>query len=293
MLSCKSWRRPSRSPNLGVEGAGRTFTQTHLHPGPKSYCYEVQEDNLQLRMMWSRVSNGMSCYRLLTGILATSRAFGAYPRGSLYYLGAMDRIEPKKVVEEGYDRIGERYAQDLGMTRQELRSRQVSYLMTALPCGSALLDLGCGAGTPTTKRLAEHFTVTGVDISQRQVERARRDVPEATFIRADMTSLRLPRCSFDAVTAFFSIIHVPRDEQPDLLRSIAAWLRPKGLLFATMTARGKEIDFDKCWMGAPMFWSGHDSDTNKRIVREAGLDIVSDRRDPGLGRTLPLAHGPQ
>ena len=90
-----------------------------------------------------------------------------------------------------------------------------------------------------------------------------------------MTSLRLPRCSFDAVTAFFSIFHVPRDEQPDLLRSIAAWLRPNGLLFATMTARGKEIDFDDCWMGAPMFWSGHDSDTNKRIVREAGLDIVS------------------
>ena len=90
-----------------------------------------------------------------------------------------------------------------------------------------------------------------------------------------MTSLRLPPCSFDAVTAFFSIIHVPRDEQPDLLRSIAAWLRPNGFLFATMTARSKEIDFDDCWMGTPMFWSGHDSDTNKRIVREAGLDIVS------------------
>ena len=193
----------------------------------------------------------------------------------LYHLAAMNRIEHKKVVEEGYDRIGERYAQELGMTRQELRSRQVSYLMTALPCGSALLDLGCGAGTPTTKRLAEHFAVTGVDISHCQVERARRDIPGATFIRADMTSLRLPRCSFDAVTAFFSIIHVPRDEQPDLIRSIAAWLRPKGLLFATMTARGKEIDFDDCWMGAPMFWSGYDGDTNKRIVREAGLDIIS------------------
>ena len=187
----------------------------------------------------------------------------------------MDGIEPKKVVEEGYDRIGERYAQDASMTRQELRSRQVSYLMKELPCGSELLDLGCGAGTPTTKRLAEHFAVTGVDISQRQVERARRDIPYATFIQADMTSLRLPRCSYDAVTAFFSIIHVPRDEQPDLLRSIATWLRPNGLLFATMTARSKEIDFDDCWMGAPMFWSGHDSVTNKRIVREAGLDIVS------------------
>ena len=187
----------------------------------------------------------------------------------------MDGIEPKKVVEEGYDRMGERYAHELGITRQDLRSRQVSYLMNELPGGSELLDLGCGAGTPTTKRLAEHFTVTGVDISQRQVERARRDVPEATFIQADMTSLRLPPCSFDAVTAFFSIIHVPRHEQPDLLRSIATWLRPNSLLFATMTARGKETDFDECWLGAPMFWSGFDSDTNKKLVQEAGLDIVS------------------
>ena len=186
----------------------------------------------------------------------------------------MDGIEPKKVVEEGYDRIGEAYARDAGMTRQGLRTRHINYLVNALPRGSDLLDLGCGAGTPTTKRLAEHFAVTGVDISQRQVERARRDLPDATFIQADMTSLRLPACSFDAVTAFFSIIHVPRAEQPDLLRSIAAWLRRNGLFFTTMTARGKETDFDKCWLGAPMFWSGYDSDTNKKLVQEAGLDIA-------------------
>ena len=187
----------------------------------------------------------------------------------------MDGIEPKKVVEEGYARIGERYARGASMTRQELRSRYISCLVNELPRGSDLLDLGCGAGTPTTKHLAEHFADTGVDISRRQVERARRDVPGATFIRADITSLHLPQCSFDAVTAFFSIIHVPRDEQQDLLRSIAAWLQPNGLFFATMTARGKETDFDKCWLGAPMFWSGYDSDTNKKLVQEAGLDIVS------------------
>ena len=187
----------------------------------------------------------------------------------------MNTTNPKKVVEQGYDRIGQRYADDLGASRQELRSRYVSYLVNELPRGADLLDLGCGAGTPTTRHLAEHFTVTGVDISQRQVERARLAVPNATFIRSDITSLRLPHRSFDAVTAFFSIIHVPRDEQPDLFRSVAAWLRPIGLFFATMTAKGKETDFDKNWLGAPMFWSGFDSDTNKRMVREAGLDIIS------------------
>ena len=187
----------------------------------------------------------------------------------------MDAINLKKVVEEGYDRIGEAYSRDASLTQQELRTRTVSYLKKALPRGSALLDLGCGAGTPTTKQLAEHFTVTGVDISQRQIERARRDVPAATFIRADITSLHLPPGSFDAVTAFFSIIHVPRHEQTDLLRSIASWLRPNGLFFATMATEGKEADFDKCWLGAPMVWSGFDSDTNQDMVRMAGLDIVS------------------
>ena len=200
---------------------------------------------------------------------------GPHSRKCRYHPCPMNRINPKKLVEDGYDRVGERYAEDLGASRQDLRSHHISYLVNALPRGSDLLDLGCGAGTPTTKQLADHFTVTGVDISQRQVARARRAVPNATFIQSDITSLRLPSCSFDAVTAFFSIIHVPRDEQPDLLRSISAWLRPNGLFFATMTARGKEYDFDKCWLGAPMFWSGYDSDTNKKMSQMAGLKIVS------------------
>ncbi len=187
----------------------------------------------------------------------------------------MGTDDPKQIVEEGYDRIGQRYAEDLGASRQDLRSHHISYLVNALPRGSALLDLGCGAGTPTTKQLAGHFTVTGVDISQRQIDRARLAVPNATFIHSDITSLRLQSCSFDAVTAFFSIIHVPRDEQPALIDSIATWLRPNGLFFATMTAKGKNTDFDRCWLGAPMFWSGFDTESNKTMVMEAGLDIIS------------------
>jgi trans-aconitate methyltransferase len=58
-------------------------------------------------------------------------------------------------------------------------------LLERLPSGADLLDLGCGAGLPTTARLAQRFTVTGVDISPRQIERARINVPDATFINAD------------------------------------------------------------------------------------------------------------
>jgi hypothetical protein len=28
------------------------------------------------------------------------------------------------------------------------------------------------------------------------------------------------------------------------------------------------------WLGAPMYWSSYDSETNVRLVRDAGLDII-------------------
>jgi ubiquinone/menaquinone biosynthesis C-methylase UbiE len=141
-------------------------------------------------------------------------------------------MDPKQIVSQGYDRVAERHAEWAGCIRREERSRYTSVLLTKLPPGAAVLELGCGAGIPTTRQLAERFAVTGVDISARQVRLAQQNVPVAKFICTDMTHLEFPPESFDAVTAFYSIIHVPRQEQPKLLRDIAMWLRPGGLLVA-------------------------------------------------------------
>ena len=93
-----------------------------------------------------------------------------------------------------------------------------------------MLELGCGAGVPTTQRLAERFAVTGVDISARQIALARRNVPGATFMHADMTALAFAAETFDAVCAFYAFSHVPREEHAALLRQIAAGCTPSGLL---------------------------------------------------------------
>lgn len=188
-------------------------------------------------------------------------------------------MDPKEIVSKGYDRIAETYLSWAVKTRLEERSHHASLLMERLPGGSKLLELGCGAGLPTTKMLAGHFHVTGIDLSTRQIEMARRNVPEATFLQGDMTRLELPAESFDAVAAFYSIIHVPRGEQPGLLRNIAAWLRPGGLFAAAMGIKSAETDVDPDWLGAPMFWSHFDSATNKKLVEEAGLTILSARHE--------------
>ena len=185
-------------------------------------------------------------------------------------------MDPKQIVAQGYDRIAERYAEWSGCS-DEPRERYLALLEERLPVGAAVLELGCGTGASTTIRLAARFAVTGVDISRRSIEIVRRAVPGGTFLHADMAALELPPASFDAVTAFYSITHVPREEHAALLRAIARWLRPGGLLIATMGAGESPGAVEADWLGAPMYFSHYGPATNKRLVREAGLKLLSAR----------------
>ena len=173
--------------------------------------------------------------------------------------------------------MGDAYARDSLHTRAEERERYTQFLLDHLPAGARVLDLGCGSGIPTTRRLAERFAVTGVDISAEQVRRASANVPGARFLRADMTALELPPGALDAVVAFYSIIHVPRDEQAPLLRSIHGWLAPGGSFLCTLGAHDAQADIEADWLGAPMYWSSFDVDANLRMLRAAGFAILCSR----------------
>jgi ubiquinone/menaquinone biosynthesis C-methylase UbiE len=185
----------------------------------------------------------------------------------------------KRVVADGYDRIAERYAAWAAGVRVRERDYYTNVLFATLPDGAAVLELGCGAGVPTTQLLAERFAVTGVDISARQIALARRNVPHANFICGDMTALNVAPASFDAACAFYAITHVPREEHPALLRSIARWLKPNGLLVASFSNGGAAGDIEDDWLGAPMYFSGYDGETNERLVREAGFAVVMARAE--------------
>ena len=179
-----------------------------------------------------------------------------------------------RTVESGYDLMAEQY---LATKDHEdpLALTALEDLASLLPRQAVVLDLGCGAGVPVTRWLSDKgFAVTGVDVSARQLDLARNYVPEATFIKADMTEVTFAPGSLDAVVAFHSIIHVPRTEHPALLERIHRWLRPEGAFLATMTLtdyEGRDDDWEG-W-GAPMLWSHYDGDTNVAILREAGFGI--------------------
>ena len=142
--------------------------------------------------------------------------------------------------------------------------------MTAPGCWS----FGYGAGLPVARTLAERFEVTGVDISQRQIELARQNVPNATFVHADMATVTFPEASFDAVGAFYALVHLPREQHAALFQAVASWLAPGGVFVATLTGHGHPGLVEE-WLGVPMYFSGHPSDISEALVQASGLEIVS------------------
>jgi len=122
--------------------------------------------------------------------------------------------EQRDLVRRGYNTISRTYRKDddtgsgAPTGAADYRTR-VNELGTLLDRGATVLDLGCGAGIPATKLLADSgFAVIGVDFSEVQVERARNLVPNATFVCADMALWECAASAFDAVVSFYALIHL-------------------------------------------------------------------------------------
>jgi ubiquinone/menaquinone biosynthesis C-methylase UbiE len=180
--------------------------------------------------------------------------------------------DPKQLVEQGYDRVAHDYARLEGEARWP-RMQWLAKLLARLEPGSSVLDLGCGSGDPAGVEIARQHRVTGVDISQAQIDLARQNVPAGLFLHGDAGSVEFPSASFDAVISFYTLEHIPREEHETILRRIHGWLRPGGLLLFSMEA-GEYDALVGQWLGVPMFMSCYDPETMLRLVGEAGFDLI-------------------
>jgi SAM-dependent methyltransferase len=182
---------------------------------------------------------------------------------------------PHIVVASGYDRIACRYAAEVADARagDTYYRRFLDRCLGLIPEGGRVLDLGCGAGLISAD-IARRARVVGVDISPMQVSLARGRVPSASFVLADMAQLDFRAGSFDALAAFWSVIHVRRDLHIALFKRMHAWLRPGALLFGTFGSGDNPDERQADFLGTPMYWSHFDAETNRHLIAAAGFDLV-------------------
>ena len=113
--------------------------------------------------------------------------------------------------------------------------RQVDFLVARLdvPPSCEVLDLGCGDGRHSLELARRGFRVTGLDLSEELLERARRRTADEgldiTFIRGDMRDPPVVR-AYDLVVNFFTSFGYFREdgENARVLEAISRALRPGG-----------------------------------------------------------------
>jgi demethylmenaquinone methyltransferase/2-methoxy-6-polyprenyl-1,4-benzoquinol methylase len=113
--------------------------------------------------------------------------------------------------------------------------------------GDAVLDACCGTGDLAIACARAGGRVTGLDFSQRMLERARRKAPELEWVEGDLLSLPFPDDSFDAATVGFGVRNV--DDLAAAISELRRVLRPGGRLaiLEITRPRGFLAPFYRVW----------------------------------------------
>ncbi len=175
-----------------------------------------------------------------------------------------------RIVEESYDKMGEDYHTS---RNNEKFNRQLEEFARLLPKSGDVLDAGCGVGHPASRFLAEKgFDVTGVDISGKMIERARENVPMASFFQKNIAELDLPDESFDGVICVYTLWHIPRDLHSDIFLNFHRMLREEGIL--VLNTGIHESEGMSRFFGEPMLWSTSDPKATMASVRDVGFEVL-------------------
>ncbi|KAF4951340.1 hypothetical protein FGADI_7538 [Fusarium gaditjirri] len=146
-----------------------------------------------------------------------------------------------------------------------------------------VLELGCGSGSPFISTLlarAPSVHVHANDLSDVQLDLARQNLAEyqdrVELYPGDMMKLDFAPGSLTAVVALYSIIHLPQEEQREMIRRIGRWLAPGGIFLSTFGTDEASVIIEEKWIEEKgwMFWSGLGKEAVlKALTHEAGLEV--------------------
>ncbi len=176
-----------------------------------------------------------------------------------------------------------------------LREWEARVVETYFPKSGSVLDIGCGAGRDALALAQRGSAVTGVDVSQTELDlakaNARQVALEVQFSLVD--GLHLPDGPYDAIVLWAQVLGNIDDPayQRALLENCRQVLCPGGILSASghhkaMCQKESPHATDEDWL-YPYSWNDlryhlFTPETFEQLIREAGFTVLQTEVPPSL-----------
>ncbi|MBD2487524.1 class I SAM-dependent methyltransferase [Aulosira sp. FACHB-615] len=128
----------------------------------------------------------------------------------------------------------------------ESRFRQLALQGLTIHSDTQVLDLCCGSGQSTQFLVKMSQNVTGLDASPKSLQRARQNVPEASYIEAFAENMPFAENSFDVVHTSAALHEMHTAQLRQILQEVYRVLKPGGVFTL--------VDFHA--PNNPIFWPG-------------------------------------
>jgi SAM-dependent methyltransferase len=167
-------------------------------------------------------------------------------------------------------------AQEWALARAEFYGRERDYLdmlLSGLPQGSFLLDLGCGTGRPMAEyAISRGYRVIGIDQAERLLAQAKAAFPNEEWVLSSIENYGFQHRYASAVL-WDSLFHIERERHATILKRVVEGLPVGGRLMLTVGG-SQHPPFTDVMFGQEFFYDSNCPEETERILRDLGCRIV-------------------
>lgn len=153
-------------------------------------------------------------------------------------------------AQTSYDRVAEEYARRIyhELEHKPFDRKMLDWLIEKAADPGIICDMGCGPGHVARYLADQGAQASGLDLSPEMVRIASERNPDIRFQQGSMLDLSsVAEASFGGIAAFYSLIHIPLEDMPQVLAEFWRILKPGGVVLAAFHAGDEIRHLDEWW----------------------------------------------
>ncbi len=159
-------------------------------------------------------------------------------------------MDPQQTASN-YDRIAHHWASGGVDARNGIAQHEKAFQFSRK--SGLAIDIGCGSSGRIIEFLQSHgFETEGLDISSGMLALAKEKHPDIVFHHADICAWKFQK-SYDFISAWDSIWHVPLDRHSAVLEKLCNGLNPGGVLIFTGGGVDVPGEVTNPFLGQPLY----------------------------------------